>query len=505
MSIGMWMKQTLLGPPAQPEAADGAEIRSDAPVPQRTPTAVREARWRLITDIVMLALAGAVETLSAPSAGIDTAPGWRIGFAVAVLLLMFGRGRYRAVVSQRFLDDARTILSATAVAAMLITFLRVALTDNSAVAEESIRSWLFTAVYMVAGRGVLAMITERLNTRGLGGAPTLIVGAGNVGHLVARRLAAHPELGLRPVGFVDSKPLEMEKPSDVPLLGSVEDVEEIVRRYGVEHAIFAFSTESHDAQLQISRALQRMRISVSIVPRLFEGVPDKVAFARVGGLPLVTIYPSDPGDWRITVKYAADRVAALAAIVVSSPILIFSALGCLISVGRPILFRQPRVGLDGHTFEMLKFRSMKSDPEVGGQANAAWAAAQANAGDGGDEPAEGTPRRRPTRFGTLLRRSGIDELPQLFNVLKGEMSIVGPRPEQPAYVEMFEQRIRRYDERHRVKAGITGWAQVHGLRGNTPLDDRVEWDNYYIENWSPWLDLKILLLTVMELLRGGGE
>jgi exopolysaccharide biosynthesis polyprenyl glycosylphosphotransferase len=503
MSIGMWMKQTLLGPHAQTETADGAKARSDRPLAPRTPTAVREARWRLSTDVLMLALAGAVETLSAPSADIDTAPGWRIGFAVAVLLLMFMRGRYRAVVSERFLDDARTILSATAVAAMLITFLRVAFTDNSAVAEESIRSWGFAAVYMVAGRGVLAMITERLNATGRG-TPTVIVGAGKVGHLVARRLAAHPELGLRPVGFVDSKPLEVDKPSDVPLLGSADDVEEIVRRHGVEHAIFAFSTESHDAQLKISRALQRMQISVSIVPRLFEGVPDKVAFARVGGLPLVTIYPSDPADWRITIKYAADRVAALFAIVLLSPVLIAAALGALISVGRPILFRQPRVGLDGHVFEILKFRSMKSDPETSGQANAAWAAAQANAADGVDEPAEGA-SRPPTRFGWLLRRSGIDELPQLFNVLKGEMSIVGPRPEQPAYVEMFERRIRRYDERHRVKAGITGWAQVHGLRGNTPLDDRVEWDNYYIENWSPWLDMKILLLTSIELVRGEGQ
>jgi exopolysaccharide biosynthesis polyprenyl glycosylphosphotransferase len=505
MSIGMWMKQTLLGPPAQTEVAEGAEARPDAPLPGRTPIAVREARGRLVTDVLMLALAAAVETLSAPSADIDRAAGWRIGFAVAVLLLMFGRGRYRAVVSGRFLDDARTILSATAVAAMLITFLRVAFTDNSAVAEESIRSWLFAAVYMVAGRGVLAMITERLNATGRG-TPTVIVGAGRVGHLVARRLVAHPELGLRPVGFVDSKPLEVEKPSDVPLLGSADDVEEIVRRHGVEHAIFAFSTESHDAQLQISRALQRMRISVSIIPRLFEGVPDKVAFARVGGLPLVTIYPSDPGDWRITVKYAADRVAALIAIVLLSPILLLAALGVLISVGRPILFRQPRVGLDGRVFEILKFRSMKSDPEVSGQANAAWAAAQAAAAESGaDGDQGGAPPRRPTRFGWLIRRSGIDELPQLFNVLKGEMSIVGPRPEQPAYVEMFEERIRRYDERHRVKAGITGWAQVHGLRGNTPLDDRVEWDNYYIENWSPWLDLKILLLTGLELVRGAGE
>jgi lipopolysaccharide/colanic/teichoic acid biosynthesis glycosyltransferase len=238
------------------------------------------------------------------------------------------------------------------------------------------------------------------------------------------------------------------------------------------------------------------------VPRLFEGVPDRIALERVGGLPLVTIYPSDPTDWRVSLKYASDRIAALLAILVLSPVLIVATLGTLLSVGRPILFRQRRVGLDGHEFEMLKFRSMKGDPGERGQANAEWAEAQAAGRDD-----DGTGRRlgangdHTTRFGSLLRRSGVDELPQLFNVLKGDMSIVGPRPEQPAYVAMFEQRIRRYDDRHRVKAGITGWAQVHGLRGDTSLDDRIEWDNYYIENWSPWLDLKTMLLTVIELLR----
>ena len=146
---------------------------------------------------------------------------------------------------------------------------------------------------------------------------------------------------------------------------------------------------------------------------------------------------------------------------------------------------------------------MPGDPEDRGQANAAWAEAQASGVEVGSSDKEGgqAPKRNTSRFGALLRRSGVDELPQLFNVLKGEMSIIGPRPEQPAYVSMFEQRIRRYDDRHRVKAGITGWAQVHSLRGDTSVDDRIEWDNYYIENWSPWLDMKIMLLTVLELLR----
>jgi exopolysaccharide biosynthesis polyprenyl glycosylphosphotransferase len=504
MSMGMRMKQMLLG------SADrdvGRERRQPEAQRRRASTAVRQARLRLITDVIMLALAGVIETLSASAADVSTSPGWRVAFGGVVLVLLALRGRYRAVIGQRFLDDARTILGVTAISAMIITFLRLLVSDNPSIAEEEIRSWLFAAVYLVGGRAVLAMVTERVNTTRQGGAPTLILGAGRVGHLVARRLLAHPELGLRPIGFVDPDPLEVERPSGIPLLGSGDDLERVVQEHGVEHAIVAFSMAPHDMQLSISRALQQMRVSVSIVPRLFEGVPDNIEIERVGGLPLVSIYPSDPSDWRVGVKYASDRILSLLAIILVSPILLVCVVGTLLTLGRPILFRQRRVGLDGNEFEMLKFRSMRGDPADRGQANAAWAEAQATGMDlekgGGD--GDQAPQRNTSRFGALLRRSGVDELPQLFNVLRGEMSIVGPRPEQPAYVAMFEQRIRRYDDRHRVKAGITGWAQVHSLRGDTSVDDRIEWDNYYIENWSPWLDLKVMLLTILELLRSPAD
>jgi exopolysaccharide biosynthesis polyprenyl glycosylphosphotransferase len=501
MSMGMRMKEMLL------RSADHAGERRDGrvaePQRRRASTATRQARLRLATDVVMLALAGTIETISASAADVSTSPGWRLAFAGLVLALLAVRGRYRSVIGQRFLDDARTILSVTAISAMIITFFRLLVSDHPTIAEEEIRSWGFAAVYLIAGRGVLAMVTERVNTTRGGGAPTLILGAGRVGHLIARRLLAHPELGLRPIGFVDADPLEVERPSGIPMLGSGEDLEQVVREHGVEHAIVAFSTAPHDMQLGISRALQRMKVSISIVPRLFEGVPDKIELERVGGLPLVSIYPSDPSNWRVGVKYASDRILALVATIIVSPLLLVCAVGTLVTLGRPILFRQRRIGLDGHEFEMLKFRSMKGAPEDRGQANAAWAEAQAAGVDHDQSEDDGGKSEKPStsRFGALLRRSGVDELPQLFNVLRGEMSIVGPRPEQPAYVSMFEERIRRYDDRHRVKAGITGWAQVHSLRGDTSVDDRIEWDNYYIENWSPWLDLKIMLLTVLELLR----
>ncbi len=450
----------------------------------------------------MLAIAGVVETLSAPAAEIGNEPGWRIVFALLVLTLLALRGLYRAAIGQHFLDDARAILTGTALAAMLITFLRVAFADHPNVAEEAIRSWIFASVYMVAGRAVLVMVSESSNRKRHGGAPTLILGAGRVGHLIARRLLAQPELGLRPIGFLDPQPREVEHSSGLPVLGPDDRLEQVVRENGIEHAIISFSNAPDDAQLELSRALQRMKVSVAIVPRLFEGIPDRIALERVGGLPLVTIYPSNPEDWRVSLKYALDRLLALVAIVVVSPLLVLAAVGTALTLGRPILFRQRRVGLDDREFEMLKFRTMTGRPEEHGEADADWAAqAAGDAAVAGERTASSTGERRTTRFGAFLRRTGLDELPQLFNALRGEMSIVGPRPERSSYVALFRDRVRRYSDRHQVKAGITGWAQVHGLRGSTSLDDRIEWDNYYVENWSLWIDLKILLMTVVAIFR----
>ena len=190
------------------------------------------------------------------------------------------------------------------------------------------------------------------------------------------------------------------------------------------------------------------------------------------------------------------------ALLVVAPLLAVVALAVLITSGRPILFRQRRVGRDGHVFEMLKFRTMTRHAGHGGELDAEWAAMAIGTGRGGRADVAGDDRRTP--LGALLRKLSIDELPQLWNVLRGDMSIVGPRPERAHYVELFEEAIYRYPDRHRVKSGLTGWSQVNGLRGETSLADRIEWDNFYIENWSPWLDLKILVKTIPALVAGRG-
>jgi lipopolysaccharide/colanic/teichoic acid biosynthesis glycosyltransferase len=212
--------------------------------------------------------------------------------------------------------------------------------------------------------------------------------------------------------------------------------------------------------------------------------------------------PANPNSWKFSVKYALDRVVAAIALLVVSPVMLAAMVAVRVTMGAPVFYRQRRVGRDGQTFDMLKFRTMTDAPGPELEADAEWAAEQL----GGKPVANAEPAyARVTPVGAVLRRFSVDELPQLVNVLRGEMSLVGPRPERVNYVERFEGDIYRYAERHRVKAGLTGWAQVNGLRGQTGLGDRIEWDNHYIENWSPWLDFKILMATIPCLLRGQGE
>jgi lipopolysaccharide/colanic/teichoic acid biosynthesis glycosyltransferase len=214
-------------------------------------------------------------------------------------------------------------------------------------------------------------------------------------------------------------------------------------------------------------------------------MPHNVSIEHLGGLPLVRMPYSDPSSLRFRAKYAFDRVLAALLLIILAPIFALTAAVVALRMGRPVVFRQRRVGRDGRVFEMLKFRSMQiAEADVPPPAPAPGTA------PGG---VEGDDRR--TRLGTFLRRTSLDELPQLVNVVRGEMSLVGPRPERPEFVPTFASEVHRYGDRHRMKAGITGWAQVNGLRGKTSLEDRVEWDNYYNENWSFGLDLKILLHT----------
>jgi exopolysaccharide biosynthesis polyprenyl glycosylphosphotransferase len=267
----------------------------------------------------------------------------------------------------------------------------------------------------------------------------------------------------------------------------------------VGHLIVAFSSVADERVSRLIQRCQELGLEVSVVPRMFDTINNRVGYDTVGGLPLMSFTVVDPRGLQFAIKHALDRVLALVFLLLLSPIILSSALAVRLSSRGPVLFRQRRVGRDGKAFDLYKFRSMRLAPG-GADADEDPEPLQfLIAGDIGPGGVEGPDRR--TAVGRFLRRTSLDELPQLLNVLRGEMSLIGPRPERPEFVELLKQDIVRYGDRHRVKSGITGWAQVHGLRGQTSLAERVEWDNYYIANWSIGLDLKILVLTLVALFR----
>ena len=452
----------------------------------------RRAAWALrclAVDAAMLTIAVVAARLGAGAAGVQSfATGWTILFALVALGLFAARGLYAPRLRLDVVEDARKLLAAITLAAASVLALEIVL-GASATPSDVIRPWAFAAVYLVAGRAALYWSQSHVRRDAEGCTPTLIVGAGRVGRLTAKRLLEHPELGLRPVGFLDKEPLEgSEDGVDLPVLGASWDLDRIVTEQAIEQVIITFSTAPHEVLVRFVNRCEQLGVRVALVPRLYEKTTTRLTVEHIGGLPLLSAKATDGRDWQFAVKYALDRVAAAIGLLVAAPILAAAMLAVYASMGRPIFFRQVRVGRDGRAFGILKFRSMKHPAEG---ATGAVALADGSAPGG----VEGEDRR--TRVGTFLRKSSIDELPQLINVLNGDMSLVGPRPERPEFVDTFTRNVYRYGDRHRVKSGITGWAQVNGLRGKTSIADRAEWDNHYIENFSLWLDLKIVLLTVL--------
>jgi exopolysaccharide biosynthesis polyprenyl glycosylphosphotransferase len=311
--------------------------------------------------------------------------------------------------------------------------------------------------------------------------PTLIVGAGQVGTMVAATLAEHPEYGLAPVGFLDSTEGEGLA---MPVLGDVEALVPIIERNRVTRVLVTFGWMREAELISMLRACDALPVEVYVVPRFFElGVAPAGRLADdVWGIPLVWLRRPALRPATSRVKRLVDLLLASIVLVLAAPLLAGCALAVRLSSPGPVLLRQKRLGQDGRPFEMLKFRTLLANTD----ADTTWSVA-------GDA--------RVTRVGRTLRATGLDELPQVFNVLRGEMSVVGPRPERPHFVGRFAAEVPRYDHRHRVPCGITGWAQVHGLRGDTPIPDRVRFDNHYIEHWSLWFDLVILARTISHLMR----
>ncbi|MEJ7784534.1 MAG: exopolysaccharide biosynthesis polyprenyl glycosylphosphotransferase, partial [Solirubrobacteraceae bacterium] len=455
----------------------------------------RQRRALAGTDAALLVFAVSLNAMA--GGAIVSSAGWTVAYVLLVLLSLLVRGSYRTRLQLSIFDHVGEVLVATVIAASFVVTARVVLEDNALAAAETVRLWGFAAAYLFAGRLAFNLATHSAHRRGLA---TLIIGAGTVGQSMARRLVDRPEMRLRPGGFLDQEPRELQ-PGLPPVLGNSHALDAVVREHGVEQMIITFSTAPTVVTLGLMRRAREIDVEVALVPRFFEEMHRRPTVQHLGGVALLRVSHVDPCGWQFEVEYALDRIAALLLLLILSPLLII--LAALVRVSSPgkIIFRRSRMGRDGREFEILKFRIMRVGMP-GEENDAAWVALVMR-GNAIGAPLAGQDRRTP--IGTLLRRLSLDELPQLLNVVRGNMSLVGPRPERLGYAQMFGERVYRYGDRHRVKFGLTGWAQVQGLREETSLEDRIEWDNYYVENWSPWLDLKILLLTPTAALdvRGG--
>jgi exopolysaccharide biosynthesis polyprenyl glycosylphosphotransferase len=347
-------------------------------------------------------------------------------------------------------------------------------------------TWGAGVALLWVSRVLLYGLVSILRSLGADQQRLLIVGAGETGRIVYDRIALWPGLGYTVVGFLEDDPAVVP-PIDMPVLGPVSALPEVVGEYSIDEVIFASPSITHRQILQLVNATGKKRLNVKVFPDVFQVMSSEVSVTELGGLPLVRVRDVALRGWNLTIKRAMDLAISSVSLVLLSPLMMMTALFIkLTSPKGPVFFAQERVGLDGRPFELVKFRSMRPDAEV--RTGPVWATAD---------------DQRTTHLGRFMRRYSLDELPQLINVLLGEMSLVGPRPERPFFVEQFRQIIPRYEERHKEKAGMTGWAQVNGLRGNTSIEERTKYDIYYVENWSPLFDIKILLRTVFTVFRGG--
>lgn len=381
-----------------------------------------------------------------------------------------------------FIDELRLItLAWSAVIAGLLAFIFITQTGLSVS-----RGWLllWAAVGwggLVFVRGMMRILLLWVRKHGFNLRHIIIVGQSDIALAIAERLRAYPGLGLNILGFFSARPEHVDTrwPRDL-LLGSLEDLASYVAVRGVDQVWIALPLKDEDIVKSILHELRHSTVDIRYVPDISSLRLLNHAVTEVAGLPVLELSVTPMTGMNRFLKACEDRILALLILLLISPLMLLLALGVKLTSPGPVFFRQERVGWNGRPFMMLKFRSMPVDVEKDG---VRWG--------GGKE-------KTTTRFGAFIRRTSLDELPQFINVLKGEMSIVGPRPERTVFVEQFKDEIPGYMKKHMVKAGITGWAQVNGWRGDTNLHKRIEHDLFYIENWSIWLDMKIIAMTLFK-------
>jgi exopolysaccharide biosynthesis polyprenyl glycosylphosphotransferase len=396
-----------------------------------------------------------------------------------------------------FIDETRRVIAAVCVPALALIGAHAVMSDTTDV-KLGLRTAICSLALLLVGRMVLRYVSA--SDPLAASRPLLIVGAGKVGSELASGFLDYgpdscpplPDFRRARLPGVSARSADAD---GLPVLGAPENLPQALAQTGAECVAFAFTADADERLLPLVEQCERLGVRAFFVPRLYEAAGWRMQVHPVGALPLVELCLVSPNDVRFALKHTIDRIVSALLLVALTPLLVAIAAVVKASSPGPVFFRQRRIGRDGREFTMLKFRSMR---EPTGPIRAF--VPPDGCAPGGVELGD-----RRTPLGSWLRRASLDELPQLINVLRGEMSLIGPRPERPEYVRRFAVELRRYDRRHRVKSGITGLAQVSGLRGQTSIVERAEYDNFYVQNWSFWLDLKIALLTITTVFSFRGQ
>lgn len=410
---------------------------------------------------------------------------------MTIIAFFFGR-MYHRRRTRIGSDETATIFSGASIGTLIsIAVASLTLKSSSGAFDYSrgmvVYAWLLSILFVFLLRGLQARLQRWLQVQGYGRTRAVIIGGAEPLLAVLQRIIQNPRLGYDVIGVVQFNSNSQSQPyPGVRALGGIDMLSDIVSRDQVDEVIIAVPEASDEDMLRIISKCDRSTISIKVYPDVFQIMAGQMSIGELGGLPLLNVRDINLRGWKLSLKRAMDVVGSAVLLIALSPMLLFVALLIKLDSAGGVFFAQRRMGMDGKVFYMIKFRTMRQDAEKLGT----WTTK--------DDP-------RKTKLGGFLRRKNIDELPQLINVLLGDMSLVGPRPEQPAYVEQFRQLIPRYMERHREKAGLTGWAQVNGMRGDTSIEERTKYDLWYVENWSVWLDIQIILRTILRMITGRDE
>lgn len=386
-------------------------------------------------------------------------------------------GQYTLHRMRRFREEIVCVLKGTGLMSLLVLATTFYRHDPYGSRATMILFTCLTASLILLERRLSWFAIRYLRSCGYNQSRAIIVGTGRVARKTAWALRHASWMGIRNLGFVEDQPNRWT--SDLDILGTTKDLPRLIARYGIEHVFISLPLSRYHEARHVFDTLSQSLVEVRLVADVPNLAGLSLTTSNLDGLPVVGLRESPHFGLNVVVKRAMDIALSLAALIILGPFMSFIALLVKLTSPGPVFYRQERCGLNGQPFQMLKFRSMRVDAEK--QTGATWAMK--------DDP-------RRTRLGTFLRSTSLDELPQLINVLKGDMSIVGPRPERPVFIQQFSRTIPNYMARHCVKSGITGWAQVHGWRGNTSLRKRVQYDLYYITHWTPWLDIRIMWMTL---------